>query len=122
MLVVQGMYSSCGHATALQVGKLRRGVRRQVKPILMSRNIFHLPIDAIFSRRYSVRIILVLNDVLRTTRPASPPHGFELARKDATLLAAQPSEPRSRQSNKVQHPQAASAVYCFGAAESNGGK
>ena len=93
-----------------------------VKSILMSQNIFHLSIDAIFSRRYSVRIILVSNHVLRTTRPASPSHGFELARKDATLLAAQPSEPGSRQSNKVQCPQAARAVFRLGATESNGGK
>jgi len=88
----------------------------------MSRNIFHLSIDAIFSRRYSVRIILVPNDVLRTNRPAGPSNGFELARKDATLLAAQPSEPSSRQSNRVQRPQAARAVYRLGAAKSNGGK
>ena len=93
-----------------------------VRSILMPPNIFHLSIDAIFCRRYSVRIILVLNHVLRTTRPASPSHGFELARKDATLLAVQPSEPSSRQSNKVQRPQAARAVYRLGAAESNGGK
>ncbi len=88
----------------------------------MSQNIFHLSIDAIFSRRYSVRIILVPSDVLRTNRPDSPTHGFELARKDATLLAAQPSEPRSRQSNRMQRPQAARAVFRLGAAESNGGK
>jgi hypothetical protein len=85
-------------------------------------NIFHLLIDAIFSRRYSVRIILVLNDVLRTTRPTSPSYGFELARKDAPLLAVQPSEPSSRRSNRMQRPQAARAVFRLGAAESNGGK
>ena len=88
----------------------------------MSQNIFHLPIDSNLPRRYSVPIILVLNDVLRTTRPACPSHGFELARKDAALLAAQPSEPTSQQSNQVQRPQAARAVYRLGAAESNGGK
>jgi hypothetical protein len=85
-------------------------------------NIFHLLIDAIFSRRYSVRIILVLNDVLRTSRPNSSSHGFELARKDATTPAAQPSEPSSRQSNRMQRPQAARAVFRLDAAESNGGK
>ena len=88
----------------------------------MSRNIFHLSIDAIFCGRYSVRIILVPNDALRTNRQASPSNGFELARKDPTLLAAQPSEPSSGQSNRVQRPQAARAVYRLGAAESNGGK
>ncbi len=88
----------------------------------MSQNIFHLSIDSKLPRRYSVRIILVLSDVLRTNRPDSPTHGFELARKDATLLAAQPSEPRSRQSNRMQRPQAARAVFRLGAAESNGGK
>ena len=89
---------------------------------LIPQNIFHLSIDAIFSRRYSVRIILVSNHVLRTTRPASPSHGFELARKDAAPPAVQPSEPSSRQSNKVQCPQAARAVFRLGATESNGGK
>jgi hypothetical protein len=88
----------------------------------MSQNIFHLPIDSNLPRRYSVRIILVLNDVLRTSRPDRPSHGFELARKDATLLAPQPSEPCSRQSNKVQCPQAARAVFRLGATKSNGGK
>jgi hypothetical protein len=76
----------------------------------------------IFSRRYSVRIILVLNDVLRTIRPESPSHGFELARKDATLLAAQPSELNSPQSNRMQRPLTARAVFRLGATESNGGK
>jgi hypothetical protein len=85
-------------------------------------NIFHLLIDAIFSRRYSVRIILVPNDVLRTSRPDSSSFGFELARKDAMPLAAQPSEPSSRQSNNMQRPQAARAVFRLGATESNGGK
>src|SRR6185437_9682260 len=74
----------------------------------------------IFSRRYSVRIILVLNDVLRTTRPASPSHGSEPARKDAATLTIQPSEPCSPQSNRVQRPQTARAVFRLGAAESNG--
>ncbi len=88
----------------------------------MSQNIFHLSIDAIFSRRYSVRIILVPSDVLRTSRPTGPSHGFEPARKDAVLLAAQPSEHGSRQSNRVQRPQAARAVFRLGATKSNGGK
>ncbi|MGA8287575.1 MAG: hypothetical protein WB950_02665, partial [Acidobacteriaceae bacterium] len=95
---------------------------RRIKSILMSQIFFICRLTRIFSRRYSVRIILVRNHVLRTSRPASPPHGFELARKDATLLAVQPSEPSSPQSNKMQRPQAARAVYRLGAAKSNGGK
>jgi hypothetical protein len=94
----------------------------QIQSIPIPQNIFHLSIDSNLSRRYSVRIILVPSDVLRTNRRDSPTHGFELARKDATLLAAQPSEPSSRQSNKVQRPQAVPAAFRLGAAESNGGK
>jgi hypothetical protein len=81
-----------------------------------------LPIDAIFSRRYSVRIILVLNHVLRTNRPTGSFQGFELARKDASPLTFQPSEPTFRQSNRMQRPQAARAAYRLGVQKSNGGK
>jgi hypothetical protein len=87
-----------------------------------SKNIFHLPIDAAFRRRYSVPIILVLNDELRTIRPASPSRGFELARKDVSPLTAQPSEPWVRQSNRMYRPQAARAAYRLGLQKSNGGK
>jgi hypothetical protein len=88
----------------------------------MSRNIFHLSIDSNLLSGYSVRIILVLNDVLRTNRQASPFHGFERARKHAATPARQPSELISPQSNKVQCLQAARAVFRLGAAESHGGK
>jgi hypothetical protein len=81
-----------------------------------------LLIDAIFCRRYSVRIILVPNDVLPNSRSVSPAYGFELARKDAAPLAAQPSELDSLQSNKMQRPQAARAAFRLDAPYSNGGK
>ena len=113
------MECSWDHTTAPWV---RRGVTAKSNPFSCHEIFFICRLTRIFSRRYSVRIILVLNDVLRTNRPASPSYGFEFARKDAALLAAQPSEPCSRQSNKVQRPQAASAVFRLGAAESNGGK
>ena len=90
-------------------------------PIDSVANIFHLAIDATARRRYSVPIILVLNNAVRTSRRASQSHGLEFARKDALQPAAQPSEPSLWQSNRMYCPQAARAVFRLGVPKSYGG-
>jgi hypothetical protein len=115
-------YATRSGREAWLLRQMSRVVAAKSNRLLPCEIFFICRLTRIFSRRYSVRIILVRNHVLRTNRPDSPSHGFELTRKDATLMAAQPSEPSSRQSNRMQRPQAARAVFRLGAAESNGGK